>query len=375
MNEKRFYIPVDLVNSNGKQMLAFLSDYVEEIYGAYRKGRNRYPHNWQLMQIGKYLECFDDRDRIYAMLGLTAPSTTGHHPLLQPDYRKPSSEVLRDATRYALLEYNDVCKIWKDVYYVSQEGLDREGSLSWVPSWRSQHPGALGQMFFDADASVDDFDVDEIHGLAWDDPRLLRIQDPNIFEISGFTFDHVAEISVSIDDYREDVPSMASWLKDTMAFLGRGHSDMEVAEVLTAGTNAESSRFETRDLEGFYAYQALLFDEQRYPPAYNRIPPDNFQERAAARFGAAYLQASPERRPFRSSSGCIGIGPKIMREGDLVSIFYRARTPFILRTHPDGLHRIIGMCFLKGAMQGEQMIEHQKKLSSGTSKDQAFKLV
>jgi hypothetical protein len=84
----------------------------------------------------------------------------------------------------------------------------------------------------------------------------------------------------------------------------------------------------------------------------------NLQLERASKGGDAYswlhcsLQASTRRRFFRTGEGYYGIGPLIIKEGDVVCVLLGGRTPFILRRVGDD-YSLVGECYVHGFMHGE----------------------
>lgn len=61
------------------------------------------------------------------------------------------------------------------------------------------------------------------------------------------------------------------------------------------------------------------------------------------------------RRPFVTSKGLLGLGPKEMEEGDVAVIVSGGEVPLILRKRPDGGHQLIGEAYVNGVMDGEAL--------------------
>lgn len=68
--------------------------------------------------------------------------------------------------------------------------------------------------------------------------------------------------------------------------------------------------------------------------------------------GSAHMVCQ-NRRVFSTNRGYLGLGPKILQEGDMVFILPES-VPFVLR--PQGNHYLlVGDCYIDGAMYGEIM--------------------
>ncbi|PMD42916.1 hypothetical protein L207DRAFT_377234, partial [Hyaloscypha variabilis F] len=59
---------------------------------------------------------------------------------------------------------------------------------------------------------------------------------------------------------------------------------------------------------------------------------------------------------FRTTKHYLGLGPQILKAGDVIAVIFGAKVPFILR--PEGDHYLLlGDCYIHGIMQGEAVEE------------------
>lgn len=63
------------------------------------------------------------------------------------------------------------------------------------------------------------------------------------------------------------------------------------------------------------------------------------------------------RKLFSTRNGMLGVGPPIVREGDLCCILFNARVPFILR-QVGSQYRLVGEAYIQGVMKGEAMVDY-----------------
>lgn len=77
------------------------------------------------------------------------------------------------------------------------------------------------------------------------------------------------------------------------------------------------------------------------------------------------FRACNGRKMFRTKNGHLGVGPMAMRSGDILSILFAARTPFILRPVGDQ-YIFVGEAYLHGLMPSELMTtwksQHRSRL-------------
>ncbi len=85
---------------------------------------------------------------------------------------------------------------------------------------------------------------------------------------------------------------------------------------------------------------------------YNRMIPQEVNE-----FQAMASRVLLGRRLFRTSLGCLGVGPKSMKVGDLVYLLQGGIVPFILRPsdHDYSSFTLLGEAYVHGFMHGEML--------------------
>ncbi|KAH8592281.1 heterokaryon incompatibility protein [Bisporella sp. PMI_857] len=76
------------------------------------------------------------------------------------------------------------------------------------------------------------------------------------------------------------------------------------------------------------------------------------------------------RKVFRTAKGYIGLGPRIMKGGDLCVVFLGAAYPMVVR-RCDGNFRLVGPALLYGFMNGEA----EKLCRNGTLLEQGFEII
>lgn len=75
-------------------------------------------------------------------------------------------------------------------------------------------------------------------------------------------------------------------------------------------------------------------------------------------WAAAVIEIAACRRMFRTSEGCLGLGPESVHIGDTVWVISGVMTPFVFRTAPvesNELYKIVGEAYVHGIMNGEEV--------------------
>lgn len=67
----------------------------------------------------------------------------------------------------------------------------------------------------------------------------------------------------------------------------------------------------------------------------------------------ALNKAAPGRRFCNTKKGYLGMVPALAKKGDQICFFLGGMTPFVIRSKSDGIHQLIGECYLHGMMNGE----------------------
>lgn len=76
------------------------------------------------------------------------------------------------------------------------------------------------------------------------------------------------------------------------------------------------------------------------------------------KWAAAFMDIAPGRRMFRTSEGCLGLGPESVQVGDTLWVISGVMTPFIFRSasldnrEP---YKVVGETYLHGIMNGEEV--------------------
>lgn len=82
------------------------------------------------------------------------------------------------------------------------------------------------------------------------------------------------------------------------------------------------------------------------------------QLRAAARdYEDEYTWTAHDRRFIVTTKGLYGLGPQLVRKGDVIVIFPGIIVPYVLRyTGKDRQYKLVGTCYLHGIMRGEALV-------------------
>jgi hypothetical protein len=333
----------------------------------------------------------ENRDRIYALLGLAADTETLG---IRADY---STAVQVDIV-YTRVAKNLICAGYTDLL-VLPKSLQDNGDLdkinrlipSWVPDWtmRLRRPFAFNdrgrdaiQLFFpsgkDAQLEINDrgdekvlglngFYVDEIIELreVWD-PENKSNRDKKDTLSHAAQINHEAYISLL-----EDVKALCAsvFVKNQDLYESAKRQAEAVWRIpigdITCTEDLKDIRVRS-SLEDTYK-NAFVHTEffARYvdlPRSEWKCPIETvltFNEQA--RQYRMDMDKMAKKRPFVTNLGYVGMGPPDMKEKDRVVIFMGATVPFVVRSLGDEKYELVGDCYCDGIMDGEVVDKKPKQ--------------
>ena len=317
------------------------------------------------------LETSDPKDSVYGLLGLyqDLKQTETLPELLYPNYEKSVEEILRDATRIAMLESRSLSLF----HNLNLRGFGRAAmpSLpSWTPYWqqsfdRKHHPSGL-EGFFKADDKVA-LSLSTIDGT----------QVSDLLSVIGFTADTVRVASSALTyESAHCVQTTIRHINEVESMIKRhiGFIDVtSLGECLIAGKNSCGQRATEEDCLGFTLWHEYSKERGEYPRPLRKfaalpqkLPDETWK---ASRYDAAFHYSSRNRRFFVTNTGMMGLGSQIVKSNDVVAILYGCRWPVILRPRGER-YEVIGVCYVQGIMFGEAVREHK----ADGKEDQVFVL-
>jgi hypothetical protein len=279
-------------------------------------------------------------------------------------------------------------------YVTHDESLHPRGGLpSWVPVWNYMPLMSNG---FDVRVfpfSESELLQEEIRDLSKE--IIIDISDQgNVLSLRGLEADVVEWHSDSIiykmippalwDCGRGVHPLEKLWI-DLRSSYSRNPYDGNLLKlfglILTSGLVKEGKAEDRIDNhnQNFHAWR-LKHSENLQPESGELFPGRNQQSFAIlrkaadggnwAQFVADAFRACNGRKVFYTKNGYLGVGPMAMRTGDICSILFAGRTPFILRPSGDR-YILVGEAYLHGLIH----VGVISMWKNGTIRDRSFKIV
>ncbi|MCJ1234855.1 hypothetical protein MMC14_002818 [Varicellaria rhodocarpa] len=323
----------------------------------------------------------DDRNKIFALMGLSEREASG----FVPDYSLSIEKVFVKFSKYLIEKTGtlDVLSAVEDHSYRLNKELP-----SWVPDWEVHSP-ALALSLLDQYSS-------------WDASRGLNDQNSASFSsdsktliAKGITVDTIWHIGDSFLEYvplpgtardwqphlktdqaKKMAKSLADFLmqqryrqwermaKNNKQYPASGGALSAFIRTITADATLVSSPCTTDtiivspSMEEIYAAwkkywnAASQFQGKYISTSYTSTTLAELE--MAVRFMQAHHKAAYGRRFFTSKShGYMGLCPSLTRKGDILVLLFRGRTPFILRKLGRGRLKFIGECYTYDLMHGE----------------------
>ena len=305
------------------------------------------------------IEATDSRDRIYGLLALL---TAAERELIMVDYSEQSTlaKICLNITCALIGRHGPYI-----MAFTRQTALHQQGLPSWGIDWTQGNSGEtarvmVGRLTF----RRDDGPYNASGGADWS-PRCIQVpfRDPRL-TIKAVKLGEVKEfvaalpLPVTIDAFRE-------WILEVetrMAMIATGKQVQSEQERLgatiwrlpTAGT------FRRQWIRPTYEENFALLEGFKVLMGVTPIPESVGQgqmefaewfQREVDLYAKSIELAGCQA--FVTSEGYPGLGPKDVKEGDLVAIFLGGPSVFILREHHNGLYQVIGTCYILGMMDGE----------------------
>lgn len=345
-------IAVSSVISNHSNGWSYKMDYCLLLYQISVSLRNlngAWRSLYSLIHSTSHFVFSEPKDRIYGLLGLRTLECdpVNGQSLVDPDYSVTTTECYRRVAGKLLSEWHDL-RVLSWVYHSS---VFASNWPSWVPNF-------------------DETDVNIFIGSR--EPRLKGKERPSLVDIFESVTDEKQCINIpglrvdAVDREVEEYANLGNLkvdrhapthLQAVLRTLSRLYDDAYLASTLgnwqkelpldcgrIANLVSEYRTFMKRDFVQHMYLEALLtrlsFDSE------SSFKPD------ADRFFCRCLKDRTGRTLFITSTGMLGLGPKVALPGDIVVVLHGASVPFVLRPADNGFWRLVGECYLYEVNEG-----------------------
>jgi len=334
--------------------------------------------NTPILELWQNLEDFaatDPRDRIFALLGLSAPCFQ-----LQADYTKPASEVFITVIQSAISQTKNLDALC--IGHTDMSAREQPGIVlpTWVPDF-STH--ALNYIIEIAKLPLY---LASGTTVVPPDTYILLSSDTSILYLFGIQLDIISKAylascgMMSWDDLRariEELPrdiftgqyhTGESWL---LAYARTITGDMAFGDIPIRQSKQEAESL-SRDLKSLLSWKGRL--HRFLPNLIQSRTLDSLQRRE--RTQPKFLDRTAGFLNYRFSTtakGFMAMIPHTAKEGDILCVLYGSRLPHVLRKvrGEEGTYTMVGTAYVHGFMDAEA-IEWRDQ---GKLKEQRFKLI
>jgi hypothetical protein len=326
----------------------------------------------RLLGLTRQFEAKDPRDRIFGLLGLpTNDSDPDNGRLyLQPDYNLSILETYR---RLALkvFEKDRNCDILSSV----QHGDTLDPSFpSWIPRWDKVHTlvicppdpdpafNACGSLPFPPKGYKGSSDTAE-EGTE----KQASKSDSDYLSLHGIIVDDVCRLTAVPPSNNPSDNTIMSRLGADFIRLQIRQDPKRLCWTLTAGKDWYGTPVadHAKHLADFKAALYSVLHPSEIDNALNDISTPHVYTNDADRYNQSASNACKARKLFFTKGGRIGLGPMAMQEGDLLSVLFGGKVPFVLRADEDSF-RLVGECYVFDLMGGEAISLMQEDLKGMT---------
>lgn len=321
-----------------------------------------------LLNLVRRADATNKRDKVYSILGLLDPAISAG---VTPNYSLPVQQVYTDFMKSVVDTSGRLDQI------VFRGTPAEDGWSSWVPDWRelfqrhhirylrSRHASKnlAAQFRFIKKGkgltylACGGFWVDTVDGIAAEPPLHCHATHsaPTSNRYSGRTSEAIYQT------FCMGHPAMPAELLFKVPWDLSRNADFSPAN-LTPNPDwlklSQSSYFERFDKFRKHN-EDFRIGGQKFRTLFPQSDDHNVDIACTLRCMRLALLSLNHRSLIRTKSGYLGMAPLATRPGDVIAILLGCNCPVVLRRFDDGLHRIIGECYIQGLMDGEILDQQQ----------------
>lgn len=304
-----------------------------------------------LFGYSRYHEFTNVKDRVYGLLGLQTIETidTGGALFVVPDYSLSDKACFQQVAEKILIERQDLSFLSR-VRHMPDMQTDWP---SWVPQWNKWR--FTGQI------------RTSVHSFGSPKEPCIRKEMTGPYTylcIDGFVIDSVHQIlwqNMDSDDGRSSVPFQD--YQDVISALSTIYGLHCLLETFGESDTFGNTAFGEWE-EHYHTFMEQHADELIYELDSLLL------DRGARAFWGAMHKNTSNQVVFTSRENCLGVGPEILEEGDIIAYFYGAQVPFALRPQ-DSHWRFVGECYMHDFVQCYDI----KSWSKSDGQTETFRIV
>ncbi|KAF5252894.1 hypothetical protein FANTH_2218 [Fusarium anthophilum] len=315
-----------------------------------------------VIRLTRNFDVSERLDRIYAILGLPSQHTGPGRTSIPPDYRLLPDGLYSRVFYWVYQTHHNPLEILSAVRHTS---LFYPDFPTWIPRWHVKPIRSIGishraSMKFNASAG---WKPNPAAKLTWNqNERYLILQG---FVLASVTSAHRVFPTASTKDRRSRHKKLKKHNAELNHWLNvhvRTHSSIEarLSLVLTAGQDWYGNILRERSKINEHIFSFLEWSRDYFKNA-------KLCDEEAIRYGQTVSNACRDRQIFRATNSLLGVGPNLLKKGDLVCVVAGGPVPYILRPLGDDTFYFVGECYVAGYMFGEAVSEWRSQARASSS--------
>ncbi|PVH79089.1 HET-domain-containing protein [Cadophora sp. DSE1049] len=334
----------------------------------------------ELLEVTRAHKASDPRDYVYALLGHPS-AKIGDAPIAVPDYNKTREDLFVQVS-VKILEQTKDLRLLSAVHGRDGRVLNAD-KTSWTPSW-SRDAGVLSMGLYR------DRYYDVLYDASAGMPCGAEVTMPEKkLQVRGFILDEIEEYTET-----ESLQKVSGLLmpKDLYALIcsalefstvkkisqSKLATLQDIGQTITAGfRNQDIPRFEA-DFAAFRLHTISNSPSSIKEAVTATLVPEGLPGlRKLAEKGSvdeiywATSRFCSGRKLFSTRTGRTGLGPEILKKGDLCCVLFGACVPIVLRPTEEG-YKLVGEAYVQGVMKGEAVAALK---GGGLYKEQRFNIL
>lgn len=318
------------------------------------------------LSAAKGLSCSKAHDHVYAFIGhrlLRNEDASG--PVIKPDYGKNAIEVYQEFTTVILPKAG--VKLLSAVEHT--ESTIEEGTPSWIVRWDMDvvwnSMGYYYPFYYRASGPETTVYPTIVEGGSFLTHSLFVDVVKTTFPFSANWEDWpqgMLEALTKTDSIRKTLNILTGSVIDAEGItehpisIHRYSGQYDIAVALTLGAGLRNYERAEDDLQAYMAnYHAFVRVLNSIHGEY-RVPVTDEETAKADLFYFDVNLSCKGRSFFVTEKGYFGLGPHILRRGDVCHILKGARVPFMLRKADEGAYKLVGEAYVHGIMNGELVV-------------------
>ncbi|CAH0055873.1 unnamed protein product [Clonostachys solani] len=298
-------------------------------------------------------------DRIYAVLGLPSQQTEAGKVFITPNYQILREGLYTRVFYWVTATHETPLEILSTVRHIKR--ID-PGFPTWIPQWHIEPIRSIvgshhKAMKFNASANCPRNPLFEVNWKL--DERSLTLEGLILGVIKSSAKPIPAELSPKATWRARQLAEHNAQLEEwAMDHLSSEPKKLALSLTLTAGQDWYGSIIKEHmdyehHLKGFLDWTCT---QNWMSSPCNGITVGQGSLRAE-RYGQAMRNVCYGRKAFTATGCVMGLGPDVLRPGDLVCVLFGGPVPYILRPLRGDEYHFVGECFVPGYMDGEAITQ------------------